>query len=96
MRTSRKTDFRSSKNNFRGHDISQGLDREPPSLSPHFLLVHSITTSQDENTEKCALVSRIHFSELRTGVLEEKTHLTDKGGVRKLYNHNRMSIHSNN
>ena len=44
MRTSRKTDFRynkdfrSSKNNFRGHDISQGLDREPPSLSPHFLL----------------------------------------------------------
>ena len=27
MRTSRKTDFRSSKNNFRGHDISQGLDR---------------------------------------------------------------------
>ena len=46
MRTSRKTDFhynkdfRSSKNNFRGHDISQGLDREPPSLSPHFLLAH--------------------------------------------------------
>ena len=39
MRTSRKTDFRSSKNNFRGHDIFQGLDREPPSLSPHFLLV---------------------------------------------------------
>ena len=44
MRTSRKTDlrqnkdFRSSKNNFRGHDISQGLDREPLSLSPHFLL----------------------------------------------------------
>ena len=38
MRTSRKTDFRSSKNNFREHDISQGLDREPPSLSPHFLL----------------------------------------------------------
>ena len=32
-------DFRSSKNNFRGHDISQGLDREPPYLSPHFLLV---------------------------------------------------------
>ena len=32
-------DFRSSKNNFRGHDISQGLDWEPPSLSPHFLLV---------------------------------------------------------
>ena len=45
MRTSRKTDFRynkdfpSSKNNFRGHDISQWLDREPPSLSPHFLLM---------------------------------------------------------
>ena len=45
MRTSRKTDirlnkdFRSSKNNFRGHGISQGLDREPPCLSPHFLLV---------------------------------------------------------
>ena len=45
MRTSRKTDFRlnkdfrSSKNNFRGHDISQGLDRVPPSLSPHFLLL---------------------------------------------------------
>ena len=37
MRTSRKTDFRSSKNNFCGHDISQRLDREPPSLSPHFL-----------------------------------------------------------
>ena len=39
MRTSQKTDFRSSKNNFRGHDISQGLDREPPSLSLHFLLL---------------------------------------------------------
>ena len=26
------------KNKFRRHDISQGLDREPPSLSPHFLL----------------------------------------------------------
>ena len=38
MGTSRKTDFRSSKNNFRGHDISQWLDREPPSLSPHFPL----------------------------------------------------------
>ena len=43
MRTSRKTDLRlnkdlrSSKNNFRGHGIAQGLDREPPSLSPHFL-----------------------------------------------------------
>ena len=43
MRTSRKTDFRSSKNNFRGHDISQGLDREPPSLSPHFLLFKNNT-----------------------------------------------------
>ena len=31
-------DFRSSKNNFRGHDISQGLYREPPSLSPSFSL----------------------------------------------------------
>ena len=39
MRMSRKTDFRSSKNNFCGHDISQGLDREPPSLSRHFLLL---------------------------------------------------------
>ena len=37
-------DFRSSKNNFRGHDISQGLDREPPSLSPHFLLVWCVYT----------------------------------------------------
>ena len=35
-------DFRSSKNNFRGHDISQGLDREPPSLPPHFLLVKNV------------------------------------------------------
>ena len=34
-----KKDFCSSKNNFRGHDIYQGLDREPPSRSPHFLLV---------------------------------------------------------
>ena len=42
MRTYRKTDFRSSKNNFRGHDISQGLDREPPSLSPHFLLIKTV------------------------------------------------------
>ena len=42
MRTSRKTDFRSSKNNFRGHDISQGLDRGPPSLSPHFLLSQAL------------------------------------------------------
>ena len=45
MRTSRKTDFPSSKNNFRGHDISPGLDREPPSPSPHFLLVLSKTKS---------------------------------------------------
>ena len=36
--TSARTDFCSSKNNFRGHDISQGLDREPSSLSLHFLL----------------------------------------------------------
>ena len=48
MRTSRKADFRwnkdfcSSKNNFRGHDISQRLDWEPPSLSPHFLLILSV------------------------------------------------------
>ena len=48
MRTSRNTDFRwnkdfrSSKNNFRRHDISQGLDREPPFLSPHFLLAHTV------------------------------------------------------
>ena len=41
---SRKTDFRSSKNSFHGHDISQGLDREPPSLSPHFLLHSPIRT----------------------------------------------------
>ena len=43
MRTSRNTDFRSSKNNFRGHDISQGLDREPPSLPPHLLLIRRIS-----------------------------------------------------
>ena len=43
MRTSRKTDFRSrdiAKNNFSGIDISQGLDLDPPSLSPYFLLIH--------------------------------------------------------
>ena len=42
MRTSRKTDFRPrdiAKNNFTGIGISQGLDLEPPSLSPYFLLV---------------------------------------------------------
>ena len=54
MRTSQKTDFRSSKNNFRGHDISQGLDREPPSLSLHFLLLSAnaeeLTVFQIENT----------------------------------------------
>ena len=41
MRTSRKTDYRSrtiAKNNFSGIDLSQGLDLEPPSLSPYFLL----------------------------------------------------------
>ena len=44
MRASRKTDFRqnkdfySSKNNFRGHVISQGLDREPLSPFPSFSL----------------------------------------------------------
>ena len=49
MRTSPKThfyktkDLRSSKNNFRGHDISQGLDREPLSLSPHFLLIAGVS-----------------------------------------------------
>ena len=42
MRTPRKTDLRlrdNNKNNFSGIDISQGLDLEPPSLSPYFLLV---------------------------------------------------------
>ena len=42
MRTSQKTDFRSrdiAKNNFSGIDISQGLDLEPSSLSPYFLLL---------------------------------------------------------
>ena len=40
MRTSRKTCSRDiAKNNFTGIDISQGLDLDPPSLSPHFLLV---------------------------------------------------------
>ena len=34
--------FRQSKNNFSGIDISQGLDWEPPSLSPHFLLVWTV------------------------------------------------------
>ena len=37
-----------SKNNLRGHDISQGLDREPPSLSPHFHLLKSQTFSKDQ------------------------------------------------
>ena len=36
MRTSRKD---ITKNNFSGIDISQGLELEPPSLSPYFLLV---------------------------------------------------------
>ena len=36
--TSARTKTFARLNNFRGHDISQGLDREPPSLSPHFLL----------------------------------------------------------
>ena len=42
MRTYRKTDFRLryiAKNNFSGIDISQGLNLEPPSLSPYFLLL---------------------------------------------------------
>ena len=42
MWTSRKIDFLSrdiAKNNFSGIDISQGLDLEPPSLSPYFLLL---------------------------------------------------------
>ena len=40
-----KTDFRSrdiTKNNFNGIDISQGLDLEPPSLFPYFLLISLI------------------------------------------------------
>ena len=46
MWTSRLTDFRSrdiAKNNFSGIDISQGLDLEPPSLSPYFLLLEVMT-----------------------------------------------------
>ena len=42
MQRSWNTDFRSrdsAKNNFSGIDITQGLDLEPPSLSPYFLLV---------------------------------------------------------
>jgi len=39
-------------------------------------------------------VTSNHFSELRRSVLEEKTHLIDKGGVGKLNNQKGMSIHS--
>ena len=42
MRTSRKTNLRLrdiAKNNLSGIDISQGLDLEPPPLSPYFLLI---------------------------------------------------------
>ena len=35
----------SAKNSFRRHDISQRLNREPPSLSSHFLLTNGITNS---------------------------------------------------
>ena len=46
MRTSRKIDFRSrdiaKKKNLSAIDISQGLDLEPPALSPYFLLVRLI------------------------------------------------------
>ena len=34
--------FRQPENNFSGIDISQALDWEPPSLSPHFLLIIDI------------------------------------------------------
>ena len=46
MRTSRKTDRSRDieKNNFGGIGIYQGLDLEPPSLSPYFLLVNVIYT----------------------------------------------------
>ena len=54
VRTSRETDFRYNKDfclskySFRGHDMSQGLDREPPSLSPHFLLIDRMDCSSGQ------------------------------------------------
>ena len=54
MRTSQKLDFSSreiAKNNFSGIDISQGLDLEPPSLSPYFLLVGKIEEHQRSNNK---------------------------------------------
>ena len=56
--------------------------------------IHSIITSQEEDacTEKCALLTSNHFSELRRRVLEENTHLTDKVGVGKIYNHKCINI----
>ena len=54
MPTSRKTDFRSkdiAKNSFSGVDISQGLELEPPSLSPSFLS-QGRTETKDSNIFK--------------------------------------------
>ena len=54
--TRTKTSARLQKN-LCGHDISQGLDREPPSPSPHFFL---------GNTLKRLLVAKLSSSSLST------------------------------
>ena len=59
-------DFRSSKNNFRGHDISQGLDREPPSLSPHFLLIRCVRKRLNYVQPNYAVVKRLKESPGKT------------------------------
>ena len=63
MGTSRKTDFRSSKNNFRGHD----MDRQPPSLSPHFLLGKVNCTSKPSGRKIVVKFSHGKWSQFSSG-----------------------------
>ena len=46
MRTSRKTHYSQSINNFSDYDMSQTHDWECPSLSPHVLLIVLMTSNQ--------------------------------------------------
>ena len=89
MRTSRKTDFRSrdiAKNNFSGIDITQGLDMEPPSFSPYFLLVTVVLTTCCRQKEMREFISR------RTQVVYPVNQFNRKRKKKREYPHERKTL----
>ena len=76
MRTSRKTDFRlwaNLINNFSDHDISQSVDWECPSLSPHVLLALT-------NKESSSFINSVTLC--FGGIYDHKTWIYSGHGVK--------------